>query len=53
MKAMARNYKELQAKMIPASRADNERRVREYLQRMAADELRRAIESRQADRRRE
>ena len=30
---MARNYKELQAKMDPASRADNERRVREELAR--------------------
>jgi hypothetical protein len=43
---MARNYKELQAKMNPASRADNERRVREELQRMAADALRRANKSR-------
>jgi len=32
---MARNYKELQAKMDPASRADNKQRVREELQRMA------------------
>jgi hypothetical protein len=38
--------------MSPASRADNERRVREALQRMAADEMRRASKSRQADGRR-
>ena len=37
---MARNYKELQEKMDPASRADNARGVREVLQRMALDELR-------------
>jgi hypothetical protein len=37
---MARNYKELQAKMDPASLADNQRRVREELQRMALEELR-------------
>ena len=37
---MARNYKELQAKMDPASLADNKRRVREELQRMALEELR-------------
>jgi hypothetical protein len=43
---MARNYKELQAKMNPAGRADNDRRVREGLRRMAAEELRRANKSR-------
>jgi len=53
MKVMARNYNELQAKMNPASRADNTRRVREVLRRIAADEVRRAIESRQADTHRE
>jgi transcriptional regulator with XRE-family HTH domain len=37
---MARNFKELQEKMNPASRADNARGVREELQRMALDELR-------------
>jgi hypothetical protein len=42
---MARNYKELQAKMNPASRADNERGVREELKRMAADEPRRTNKS--------
>ncbi|MGA2183372.1 MAG: XRE family transcriptional regulator [Bryobacteraceae bacterium] len=46
---MARNYKELQAKMDPASRADNARRVRDELQRMALDELRRAKQLTQAD----
>ncbi|MGD1092064.1 MAG: XRE family transcriptional regulator [Bryobacteraceae bacterium] len=46
---MARNYKELQEKMDPASRADNARRVREELQRMALDELRRAKQLTQAD----
>ncbi|HWZ46249.1 MAG TPA: hypothetical protein VNW97_22440, partial [Candidatus Saccharimonadales bacterium] len=39
---MARNYKELQAKMNPADVAENKRRVREELQRMALDELRNA-----------
>jgi len=39
---MARNYKELQEKMDPASRADNARRVRDEIQRMALDELRSA-----------
>ena len=39
---MARNYKELQEKMDPTSRADNARGVREELQRMALDELRNA-----------
>jgi hypothetical protein len=42
MKLMARNFRQLQAKMDPASRADNERRVSEEIQRMALDELRRA-----------
>lgn len=46
---MARNYKELQAKMDPASSADNQRRVREELQRMALDELRSARQLTQAD----
>jgi hypothetical protein len=32
---MERNFKELQAKMDPASRADNRQRVREELQRTA------------------
>ena len=36
---MARNYKELQAKMNPIDVADNKQRVREELQRMALDEL--------------
>ncbi len=35
MKGMARNYKELQAKMDPASIADHKRRLHEELQRMA------------------
>ena len=46
---MARNFKELQAEMDPASRAENEQRVREELQRMALDELRNARELTQAD----
>jgi len=46
---MARNYKELQAKMDPAGRADNEQRVREELQRMALEELRGAKQLTQAD----
>ena len=46
---MARNFKELQAKMNPADRADNERILREELQRMALDELRNAKRLTQAD----
>src|ERR1700683_3003137 len=46
---MARNYKELQEKMDPASRIDNQRRVRDELQRMALDELRSAKRLTQAD----
>lgn len=46
---MARNYKELQAKMDPASLADNQQRVREELQRMALEELRGAKQLTQAD----
>ena len=46
---MARNYKELQEKMDPASRADNAGRVRKELQRMAIDELRNAKRLTQAD----
>jgi precorrin-2 dehydrogenase/sirohydrochlorin ferrochelatase len=40
MKGMARNYKDLQAKMDPASLRDNKRRVREELKRMALEERR-------------
>jgi transcriptional regulator with XRE-family HTH domain len=46
---MARNYKELQEKMDPASRADNALLVRDELQRMALDELRNAKRLTQAD----
>ena len=46
---MARNYKELQAKMDPASRAENKRRVREEVQRMALEDLRGAKQLTQAD----
>ena len=46
---MARNYKELQAKMDPTSRAENVQRVSEELQRMALDELRSAKKLTQAD----
>ncbi len=46
---MARNFRELQAKMDPASRADNIARVREELKRMALEELRGAKQLTQAD----
>jgi len=46
---MARNYKELQAKMDPASRGDNKQRVREELQRMALEQLRNAKQLTQTD----
>ena len=46
---MARNYQELQALMDPASIADNRRRVREELRRVALDELRGAKQLTQAD----
>jgi len=46
---MARNYRELQEKMEPASRADNGQRVRDELQRMALDELRSAKRLTQAE----
>jgi hypothetical protein len=39
---MARNFKELQEKMAPASRSDNEQRVRDELQRIAIDKFRSA-----------
>lgn len=46
---MSRNFKELQAKIDPASRGDNARRVREELQRMALEELRGAKQLTQSD----
>src|ERR1700722_5165359 len=46
---MARNFRELQEKMDPASRAGNRQRVRDELQRMALDELRSAKQLTQAD----
>jgi DNA-binding XRE family transcriptional regulator len=46
---MARNYKELQAKMDPLSRAENQRRLGEELRRMALEELRSAKQLTQAD----
>jgi transcriptional regulator with XRE-family HTH domain len=46
---MARNYKELRAKMDAADVAENNQRVREELQRMALDELRNAKQLTQAD----
>jgi len=46
---MARNFRELQAKMDPASRAENVRRVREEVQRMALEELRGAKQLTQSD----
>src|ERR1035438_10452358 len=47
--AMARNFKELQARMDPASRAENRQLVREELRRMALEELRSAKQLTQAD----
>lgn len=46
---MARNYRDLQATMDPASRAANEQLVRQELQRMALEELRGARQLTQAD----
>ena len=46
---MGRNYKELQAQMDPASRSDNNQRVRAELERMALEELRSAKQLTQAD----
>ena len=46
---MARNFKHIQDKMDPASRAENRRRVHEELQRMALDELRNAKRLTQMD----
>jgi len=46
---MARNYKELQAIMDPASRAENKQKVRAELQRMALEELRNAKQLTQTD----
>jgi transcriptional regulator with XRE-family HTH domain len=46
---MARNFRELQAKMDPGSRADNAHRVREELQRMALEEIRGAKQLTQSD----
>ena len=46
---MARNFKELQAKMDRADRADNAQRVREELQRMALEDLRGAKQLTQSD----
>ena len=46
---MARNFKELQARMDPAGRSGNRQRVREELRRMALDELRSAKQLTQAD----
>src|SRR5437764_14807533 len=46
---MAKNYKELQAKMNPVDVAENKQRVREELRRMALDELRNAKQLTQQD----
>ncbi|HXM41507.1 MAG TPA: XRE family transcriptional regulator [Bryobacteraceae bacterium] len=46
---MARNFKEPQARMDAASRAENEQGVRDELKRMALDELRSAKKLTQAD----
>jgi DNA-binding XRE family transcriptional regulator len=46
---MVRKFEELRARMDPADVADNQRRVREELQRMALQELRSARQLTQAD----
>ena len=46
---MARNYRELQARIDPEKRAGTQKRVREELQRMALDELRNAKQLTQAE----
>src|SRR5580700_2630192 len=46
---MARNFKELQAKMDPARRSETQQRVRDELRRMALEELRNAKQLTQAD----
>src|ERR1700691_6531005 len=46
---MTRNFKELQAKMAPGRRSENQQRVRDELRRMALDELRSAKQLTQAD----
>jgi len=46
---MARNFKELQEKMDPTDRSDNQWHVRDELQRMALDELRIAKPERGSD----
>jgi len=46
---MARNFRELQAKMDPASVADNRHHVQEELRRMALEELRCAKQATQSD----
>jgi transcriptional regulator with XRE-family HTH domain len=46
---MSKNFKELQSRMDPASRADNLQRVHEELQRMALEELRGAKRLTQSD----
>src|SRR5262249_8763838 len=48
LNSMARNFKELQAKMDPVSREDNMRRLSEELQRMALEEVRGARQLTQA-----
>ncbi len=46
---MARNFEELQEKMDPANRSDNQQRVHDELQRIALDDLRRAEQLGQED----
>jgi transcriptional regulator with XRE-family HTH domain len=46
---VARNYRELQERMDPAARAENQQRVRKELERMALDELRSAKRLTQVD----
>ncbi len=46
---MARNYKELQAKIDPARRATTQQRVRQELQTMALEELRNAKQATQTE----
>lgn len=49
LNSMARNFKELQARMDPASRANTAERVREELLRMALEEVRSARQLTQCD----
>jgi hypothetical protein len=49
LNGMARNFRELQEKMDPGVRSDNQQRVRDELQRIAPDKLRSSKQVTQAD----